>query len=194
MHVGWLSACTIFFCFLVQDRFVNALPWSVALMFNWQITSELKDREFVFLSFFPRTCWRAAYLYLDSWYEWCSRLGTRRNFRQYQITFWSTARTSLGSDHGPTSVELLQHLFIQNGISFEKSVAPNPLEHMADILKTKAQGAIWILLFSFDSSAQNWYSEQMQFKSTKVCSYPKFTLHLFYNVYSFTHLCRIKLL
>jgi len=126
-------------------------------MFNWQITSELKDREFVFFSFFPRTCWRAAYLYLDSWYEWCSRLGTRRNFRQYQITFWSTARTSLGSDpsHGPTSVELLQHLFIQNGISFEKSVAPNPLEHMADILKTKAQGATWILLFSFDSSAQN---------------------------------------
>jgi len=88
----------------------------------------------------------------------------------------------------------LQHLFIQNGISFEKSVAPNPLEHMADILKTKAQGATWILLFSFDSSAQNWYSEPMQFKSTKVCPYPKFTLHLFYNVYSFTHLCRIKLL
>jgi serine/threonine protein kinase len=51
--------------------------------------------------------------------------------------------------HGATSVELLQHPFIQNGISFEKSVPPNPMEHMADILTT------WILLFSFESSAQN---------------------------------------
>jgi len=33
----------------------------------------------------------------------------------------------------PTSAELLQHPFIQNGISLEKSVAPNPLEHLAAI-------------------------------------------------------------
>ncbi|CAN6229177.1 unnamed protein product [Urochloa humidicola] len=33
----------------------------------------------------------------------------------------------------PTSVELLQHPFIQNGISLEKAVAPNPLEHLAAI-------------------------------------------------------------
>jgi serine/threonine protein kinase len=33
----------------------------------------------------------------------------------------------------PTSVELLQHPFIQNGTSLEKSVAPNPLEHLAAI-------------------------------------------------------------
>ncbi|OEL13278.1 Mitogen-activated protein kinase kinase kinase YODA [Dichanthelium oligosanthes] len=33
----------------------------------------------------------------------------------------------------PTSVELLQHPFIQNGILHEKSVAPNPLEHLAAI-------------------------------------------------------------
>ena len=119
MHVGWLSACTIFFCFLVQDRFVNALPWSVALMFNWQITSELKDREFVF--FFLSENMLEGSVPLYSWYEWCSRLGTTRNFRQYHITFWSTARTSLGSDpsHGPTLVELLQHLFIKGVPSAE---------------------------------------------------------------------------
>lgn len=35
--------------------------------------------------------------------------------------------------HRPTSVELLQHPFIQNGISLEKSVAPNALEHLAAI-------------------------------------------------------------
>ncbi|KAJ1272266.1 hypothetical protein BS78_06G189100 [Paspalum vaginatum] len=33
----------------------------------------------------------------------------------------------------PTSVELLQHPFIKNGISLEKPVAPNPLEHLAAI-------------------------------------------------------------
>ena len=33
----------------------------------------------------------------------------------------------------PTSVELLQHPFIQNGISLEKSVIPNHLEHLAAI-------------------------------------------------------------
>lgn len=33
----------------------------------------------------------------------------------------------------PTSVELLQHPFIKNGISLEKSVAPNPFEHLAAI-------------------------------------------------------------
>jgi len=37
----------------------------------------------------------------------------------------------------PTSAELLQHPFIQNGISLEKSVAPNPLEHLAAISRPK---------------------------------------------------------
>ncbi|KAG0514210.1 hypothetical protein BDA96_10G170900 [Sorghum bicolor] len=70
-----------------------------------------------------------------------SSFGATTKARQYQIFFWSTAKTLLGSDpsHGPTSVELLQHLLVQNGVSFDKYVAPYPLEHMADILKTKAQ-------------------------------------------------------
>jgi mitogen-activated protein kinase kinase kinase YODA len=33
----------------------------------------------------------------------------------------------------PTAVELLQHPFIQNGISLEKSVTPNHLEHLVAI-------------------------------------------------------------
>ena len=193
MHVGWLSACTIFFCFLVQDRFVNALPWSVALMLNWQITSELKDREFVF------------FFLSENMLEGSVPLS--------RLMIWMVFKIGSKKELLPISDHLLEHCkdFIRkwswSNVSWAFATPVHtkwnflweicssyPLEHMADILKTKAQGASWILLFSFDSSAQNWYSEPMQFKSTKVCPYPKFTLHLFYNVYSFTHLCRIKLL
>lgn len=80
------------------------------------------ENSFFFSLSFREHVGGAAYLYLDSWYECfpfiynrllqCSRLGITRNFRRYQITFWSTARTSL------RSVCNVIHLMVQRQLSF----------------------------------------------------------------------------
>ncbi|XP_021318961.1 mitogen-activated protein kinase kinase kinase YODA isoform X2 [Sorghum bicolor] len=66
----------------------------------------------------------------------------------------------------PTSVELLQHPFIQNGVSLEKSVIPNHLEHLAAIsCRTKPKMEPILGTWQVGSGKLNW-SDQSRRRKT----------------------------